>query len=52
MTAKQKQTKKEKKVVPDDELVEDFDELINQFMEDSHRAAVILGVAKVDSLLG
>ncbi len=51
MATKTKRTNKEE-TIPSDELVEDFDQLINQFMEDSHRASVVLGAAKLDSLLG
>jgi DNA-binding MltR family transcriptional regulator len=43
---------KKKKHGLEAEFVEDFDQLINQFTEESDRAAVILGTAKLDYLLG
>lgn len=45
-------TPKKKKTIVDKELVDDFEQLIEQFMEESERAAVILGTSKLESLLG
>jgi DNA-binding MltR family transcriptional regulator len=46
------QKSKKKKTVLDNEQVDDFDQLIEQFMEESERAAVILGTSKIENLLG
>jgi hypothetical protein len=51
MNPKAKKTK-EKKATFDVELIEEFEEFINQFMEESDRAAVILGASKLEDLLG
>lgn len=51
MSAKVKKTK-EKKSILDDGLADEFDEFINQFVEESDRAAVILGTSKLEELLG